>query len=277
MYDSITAADIPANAEMVAGYVDGLYRWSDSDWARFPRAVKIRIAVFASTNDGHVLDVEPGNATPAQARGWILMRQAAGLTRPTIYCSRSDRAAVESACAGLAYDLWIAAYDLIIPTLLPGTVATQYVDPTYGSGGHYDKSLVRDDWYSSSGGIELTPTESETMQWLRTFLIAVNAADLEAAARAVNGPVGGTVRETYDLVYSGKDTATTPPRTAISVTEHAALSAKLDTLKAQIAALPAGQPVNFQPVLDAIAALPKPPTHLPDFWKYFSGETELKP
>ena len=31
MYDSVISADIPADAAMVAGYVDGLYAWSYND------------------------------------------------------------------------------------------------------------------------------------------------------------------------------------------------------------------------------------------------------
>jgi len=43
-YDAIHPANIPTNAQMVAGYVDGRYAWSAADWARFPHSVKARIA-----------------------------------------------------------------------------------------------------------------------------------------------------------------------------------------------------------------------------------------
>ena len=145
MYDSTTASDIPATAEMVGGYVDGLYRWTDADWALFPSAVKIRIAVSAATNDGHVLDCENGDATPPQCPGWIVMRQQAGLARPTIYCNRSSRPQVEQACAGLQYDLWIATLDGI-EEMQPGAVATQWQGEAQ-SGQHYDLSIVSDLWY----------------------------------------------------------------------------------------------------------------------------------
>ena len=75
-YDAVTAGKIPKNPQGVMGYVDGLYKWSDKDWALFgPSVVKVPIAVFASTNDGHVLDVEQGDATPAQSVDWVLMRR----------------------------------------------------------------------------------------------------------------------------------------------------------------------------------------------------------
>ena len=86
LYDGITASNLPPDAVIVAGYVDGLFRWKDSDWARFTRAIKVRIAAFASTQDGQVLDVEAGDATPAQAPAWVLARRVKGVD-PTIYTS----------------------------------------------------------------------------------------------------------------------------------------------------------------------------------------------
>lgn len=147
LYDAVTPANIPASAQMVAGYVDGRYAWSASDWARFPGAVKVRIAVFASTNDGHVLDVEPGDATPAQAVGWVQRRRAAGVD-PTVYCGLSTtgyswanvRAAFQA--AGVAEPhYWVAAYPGNGPNLYAGSVAHQYANP-----GPYDLSVVADYW-----------------------------------------------------------------------------------------------------------------------------------
>lgn len=80
MYDSTTASDIPADAEIVAGYVDGRYAWSDADWARFPNAVKVRISVFGSL-DADVLDVEPSDATPADAAVWVAQKNARQIGR----------------------------------------------------------------------------------------------------------------------------------------------------------------------------------------------------
>ena len=54
------AAAAPVGRDEVQEYIDGRYVWHADDWARFPHAVKVRIAVFASTNDGQVLDVVDG-------------------------------------------------------------------------------------------------------------------------------------------------------------------------------------------------------------------------
>lgn len=145
MYDSVTAGDIPSNVPMVAGYVDR-GGWTPADWARFTTPRKVRIATHASTNSGDVLDVEKWDATPDQAPGWIRMRQAAGLWRPTIYCEKSAIGAVKDHCLGLEYDIWYAEYNGQ-QHCDPGFVACQYADPQYGSGGHYDLSWVIDsDW-----------------------------------------------------------------------------------------------------------------------------------
>ena len=142
-YDAITPANIPTNAQGVAGYVDGRYAWTAADWARFPHAVKVRIAVFSSTNDGHVLDVEPGCSTPASAPGWVQRRRKAGVD-PTVYCSLSAWPTVRAAFhnAGVAEPhWWVAAYPGNGPNLYPGSIAHQYANP-----GPVDISVVADIW-----------------------------------------------------------------------------------------------------------------------------------
>ena len=164
MYDAVTPSNIPAEAQMVAGYVDGRYAWSSADWARFPGAVKVKIAVFPSTNDGHVLDVERGNATPAEAPGWVLKRRAAGVD-PTVYCSATAWPTVRAAFAAAHVPephWWIAAYPGIGAILYPGTVAHQYADQ-----GLCDLSVVADYWpgvdkapsTTTSPGADMTPDQ----------------------------------------------------------------------------------------------------------------------
>lgn len=147
MYDSTTASDIPANAEMVAGYVDGLYKWTPSDWARFPHAVKVRIAVFQTTNDGHVLDVENGNATPAQSVDWVVMRRHAGQD-PTVYCGESAWPTIREQFRLRNIQQphwWIANYNGG-PAIPAGAIAIQYLGSPGNSPGHYDVSNVADYW-----------------------------------------------------------------------------------------------------------------------------------
>jgi len=150
-YDAIHPANIPTNAQGVAGYVDGRYAWTAADWARFPHAVKVRIAVFSSTADGHVLDVEPGCSTPANAPGWVVRRRAAGVD-PTVYCSLSQWPVVQAAFAAARVPephWWVAAYPGSGPNLYPGSIAHQYANP-----GPVDISVVADYW----PGVDPTPT-----------------------------------------------------------------------------------------------------------------------
>lgn len=115
MYDAVTASNIPRTAGMVAGYIDKikLEPWSAADWARFPNAVKVTIVKKASTNDGDVLDVEPGDATPAEAPGWVRMRRAAGAD-PTIYMNASTWPTVRQEFVRQNVrppHYWVAKYD----------------------------------------------------------------------------------------------------------------------------------------------------------------------
>lgn len=145
-YDSITAADIPANAQIVAGYCDGRFSWSNADWARFPNVPAVRIACFASTNDGQVLDVETGCAAPAEAPDWVLKRRAAGVD-PTVYVNWSNWDLTRAAFIqqGVAQPhWWLASYDGVA-TIPAGAVAKQYANSSM-SGGHYDLSVVADYW-----------------------------------------------------------------------------------------------------------------------------------
>src|SRR6267378_1117490 len=131
---------------MVGGYVDGLYKWTLADWARFPNSVKVRIAVFASTNDGHVLDVEQGDATPVQAPVWAKMRRAASVD-PSVYCNRSNIAAIRAAFTAANEPephFWLATLDGSLPWT-SDIVAIQYQGQAITLK-HYDRSIVNDYW-----------------------------------------------------------------------------------------------------------------------------------
>nr|WP_240490884.1 glycoside hydrolase family 25 protein [Amycolatopsis vancoresmycina] len=181
MYDAVTAANIPGDARMVAGYIDRikLAPWSAADWARFPNAVKVTIVKKAATNDGDVLDVEPGDASPGEAPGWVQMRRAAGAD-PTIYCSLALWPSVRNAfsAAGVAEPhYWIAHYDGD-PAIPAGAIAKQYLGNVAPG---YDVSSVADYWPAVDGagpastGVEImeritvTPPNAEE-NTLRVFL-----------------------------------------------------------------------------------------------------------
>ena len=149
MYDAVDPADIPAGGDLVAGYLDGpLSKWPDAAWGKFAGKIRVGIAVFASTNDGHVLDIENGDATPAEAPGWVLRRRAAGAD-PSVYCGMSAwgevRAAFQSGNIPEPH-YWIAD-PTGQPHIPPGAVACQW-----GFKGSYDVSSVMDYWPGVDNG-----------------------------------------------------------------------------------------------------------------------------
>lgn len=161
MYDAINPAGIPANPQMVAGYDDG--RWPDfaTMVTMFPHAIHVPVTVFASDNEGIVLDVETGDATPAQAPNWVLERRAAGV-KPSVYCNASTWPSVIQTFLTAGVDMppfWIAQYDgnPTLPTVTVNgvkytAVAKQYSDPT-----NYDISAVADYW----PGVDPIPSQPE--------------------------------------------------------------------------------------------------------------------
>lgn len=130
MHDGAIATGIPAWAGMVAGYIDGPYIWTTTEWARFSGAVHVGISVTPSLKQGDVIDTETGGATPAEAAAWIRARKADGYERPTVYCSLSKIPAVRQATGSLIlghdYDIWGAEWTGLPHTIIapgPGLVA----------------------------------------------------------------------------------------------------------------------------------------------------------
>jgi hypothetical protein len=153
LLDAAHAADVPGAPPVVAGYVDGLYRWSAADWARFPRSVQVRIATSALTDDGNAGDVETGDMTPQQAPSWVLRRRAAGV-EPMIYCSLATWPQVKSEFGVQAVPQpawWVADWSDPAPHLVAGSAATQYLhDQAPG----YDVSQIDLDQWSVGVTIE---------------------------------------------------------------------------------------------------------------------------
>lgn len=160
MYDGIDPFRLPTSAQIVAGYVDGKYAWSTAGWNRFPHSIKVRIAVFATTNDGHVLDCEPGNCTPAESVDWVIMRRVAGAD-PTVYCNQLDPVIGWPAVRGAFQarkipepHYWVADYDGVT-TVPAGAVAKQYENDEVNG---WDLSVVADHW----PGVDSAPDPSPT-------------------------------------------------------------------------------------------------------------------
>lgn len=88
LFDTITPEVIPKDAFAVAGYTSG--QWPTYEYVKdhFPHAYRLAICVNAQ-HDGHYLDVETGDATPAEAPGWLLRQAKRGVGRPVLYANGS--------------------------------------------------------------------------------------------------------------------------------------------------------------------------------------------
>lgn len=163
MYDSVTARNIPADAPIVAGYINGRYIWTDADWQRFRNAKQVRIQVFIP---GHpfvpmgmadVLDVEAGDVSRPEAQkaidAFIADRRAHGRV-PCIYTSAGS---LHRVWRGTDVDYWLATLDGR-ERLIAGSCATQWVDA-----GRYDVSVTADWWprdYSQPQEVKTVPNGS---------------------------------------------------------------------------------------------------------------------
>lgn len=177
MYDSVNYRAIPEGSELVAGYVDGrISRWPDEAWDAFPGRILVRIAVLASTDDGQVLDVETGNATPDEVPGWLAMRRAASVD-PTVYGNAETIRDVTAVCIAQGVTLphfMVADYDRD-PTIPDGCVAKQYWED---KAANIDYSSVADYW----PGID-APQEADVE--IRTLDQGESIAAINAAAASL--------------------------------------------------------------------------------------------
>lgn len=160
-YDDVTASLIPSTATFVFYYCDGRYANFSAVKARCPNATFISIAVTAS-DDAQALDVEPGDATNAEAPGWVKRQRARGVTRPILYTSAGNAEALISECAanGVSrseYALWTAHYTgkqhvcNSCTSDYPAADGTQFTDAAQGKS--LDESLLNDSFFA-----EVVPT-----------------------------------------------------------------------------------------------------------------------
>jgi len=114
MWDSVTIGNIPSDASAVAGYVNGIFHTFPALKQAFPNARKISIAVTSSV-DAHVLDIEAGNASNADAPSWYRRHDHKRYGKAIFYTSAGNVAALVStlSAAGIKrkqYIIWSAHY-----------------------------------------------------------------------------------------------------------------------------------------------------------------------
>jgi len=162
MYDSTDVGALPHGADAYAGYVEGLFPTFAALQRRFAAsgAHLLSIAVFAS-GDAECLDIEPGDATSAQAPGWVKRQLARGAHRPCLYTSVSNMDALVTGITGAgisraAVRLWSAHYGQGKHICGPGTCGltrhacdgTQWTDSALGR--NLDESILLSNFFSPS-------------------------------------------------------------------------------------------------------------------------------
>lgn len=120
MFDDTSVELIPKSAKAVAGYVNGAYATYSRVLYDFPKARHIGITVN-SGGMSDCLDIEPGDATNADAAAWFHRFKGAAQAnrkpsrKPIFYTSVSnlDALVADLNAAGIkraAYKLWSAHY-----------------------------------------------------------------------------------------------------------------------------------------------------------------------
>jgi hypothetical protein len=130
IYDSVTPGSIPASQGTVATYADGPHPTPASELTG--RKSVLWISITGQDYGASVVDVEPGNATPAAAASWAWHRLSASPHAVArIYTMINEWPAVKSAVASFPAQMqsrihWWIANPTGSPHLLPGSDATQW-------------------------------------------------------------------------------------------------------------------------------------------------------
>jgi len=193
MYDSVTVSEIPPGAQAVAGYVGGRFVTVPELRAWFPAAHLLTIAVSA-TQDADCLDIETGDATPAEAAAWYVRQRARGITRPCVYASasvmQSDVIPVIMAAKipRATVRLWSAHYTgtahICGPHPSCGLLSIdadgcQWTDRALGRS--LDQSLLAADFFGPPAPPPVAPWQEAMMQTLPVVSVTQNANDAHNA------------------------------------------------------------------------------------------------
>jgi len=192
MFDSIDVTQIPVGPLAVAGYVDGAFQTMTELAARFPHALRLSIAV-SPAHDADCLDVETGDASPAEVPGWYDRQRARGVARPCIYANASTMQAgiiplVRSGrIARPLVRLWSAHYSgqhICAPhtcgAVSIGMDGCQWTDSAWGR--DLDESLLVADFFAVPVPPKPAPVADPTPAWQEAIMnklpvLAEGAAD----------------------------------------------------------------------------------------------------
>jgi hypothetical protein len=139
MLDTITLETLPTNPFALAGYTGGNWPTFGAMRQRYPHAHTVSIAIAASEY-ADCLDVEPGDAAPWQAPGWVASERRAGYAKPCVYSSWYEWHEYAALRELRNVWRWDADYTYV-PHIDVGFDGTQWTD--HAAGLNLDESLVR--------------------------------------------------------------------------------------------------------------------------------------
>lgn len=156
MYDDIKPSLIPADAQAVAGYVNGNWPTYNTIVKMFPKAKHLSIAV-TSHADAECLDVERGDARNEDAPAWVKRQMLRGIAKPVLYTSASNVNALVKilAASGIMRQhvrIWSAHYNYKRHICGPATCGYPAADATQWTNHSHteslDESLVSDTFFA---------------------------------------------------------------------------------------------------------------------------------
>lgn len=169
MLDSINVAELAWAIEnghkphALAGYTSGNWPTLQAATQLAERhGIRVLSVAVNSAHDAMCLDIETGDATPAEAPAWVRRQHARGVKRPVLYSSASVMGAVRAVIreAGIQRDavrLWSAHYTgqphICGPSSCaypgcPPCDATQWLDSLAGH--NIDQSVLADDFFGAA-------------------------------------------------------------------------------------------------------------------------------
>lgn len=132
---AIAYAQSHPSVKIVCGYCDGAFVWPQSaiDQVRGMGLIYVPIS-SVGTDNGWVLDVEPGNLNAVQSVNWTIGRRAAGIANPVIYVAQwaagytwAEVLAAHAARGVAAPSIWAAPWpSAVVPS---GSIGAQYSYP----------------------------------------------------------------------------------------------------------------------------------------------------
>ena len=164
MADSVDVNHLPDGMDAYAGYTSGTWPTYNAMVARFPHAFHLSIAINAGQR-ADCLDIEPGDATVADAPDWFHLWSPGHTPKPVFYTSASNAANLIGVLGanGILRErflVWSAHYTNVSHICAPNVCGYPAADGTqWADHGPWDESLLADYFFNQEDDVPLTPAD----------------------------------------------------------------------------------------------------------------------